>query len=86
MLRDERIYFCDDHTRYDPDGASGTVLAGMALDGEDRKIVYTVSGSLTQTGGSDRFCLLGDQLIAMYSRMNDQGTFDTYMVRVDRCV
>ena len=83
MLRDDRIYFCDDHTRYDPDGASGTVLAGMALDGEDRKIVYTVSGSLTQTGGSDRFCLLGDQLIAMYSRMNDQGTFDTYMVRVD---
>ena len=83
VLRDDRIYFCDDHTRYDPDGASGTVLAGMALDGEDRKIVYTVSGSLTQTGGSDRFCLLGDQLIAMYSRMNDQGTFDTYMVRVD---
>ena len=55
----------------------------MTLDGGDRKVAYTIPGSLSDAGGSDRFCLLGDQLIAMYCRMNEGGAFDTRMVRVD---
>lgn len=83
VLRDERLYFCDSNSRYHPDEAAGTVLASMALDGSDRKVAYTIPGSLSDAGGSDRFCLLGDQLIAMYCRMNESGAFDTRMVRVD---
>lgn len=83
VLKGEQIYFCDSNTRYHPDGDSGTVLASMTLDGGDRKVAYTIPGSLSDAGGSDRFCLLGDQLIAMYCRMNEGGAFDTRMVRVD---
>ncbi len=83
LLKEERIYFCDSNTRYQPDGAAGTILASMATDGGDRKVAYTVPGSLSDAGGSDRFCLLGDQLIAMYCRMNESGSFDTRMVRVN---
>lgn len=83
VLREGRLYFCDSNSRYHPDEAVGTVLASMALDGSDRKVAYTIPGSLSDAGGSDRFCLLGDQLIAMYCRMNEGGAFDTRMVRVD---
>lgn len=83
LLKEERIYFCDSNTRYQPDGAAGTILASMSTDGGDRKVAYTVPGSLSDAGGSDRFCLLGDQLIAMYCRMNESGSFDTRMVRVN---
>lgn len=83
VLKDDRIYFCDSNATYQPDSAAGTVLVSMALDGSDRKVAYTVSGALTDGGGADRFCLLGDQLIAMYCRMNTDGAFDTHLVRVD---
>ncbi len=59
VLKGEQIYFCDSNTRYHPDGDSGTVLASMTLDGGDRKVAYTIPGSLSDAGGSDRFCLLG---------------------------
>ena len=56
----------------------------MTLDGGDRKVAYTIPPAPSpmpegQTGSA----FLGDQLIAMYCRMNEGGAFDTRMVRVD---
>lgn len=79
----DRIYFCGDSYDYGIRDRNGRVLASMALDGNDRKLAYTIEGALLSNGGIQRLSLMYNQLVACFAALQEDGTYSTQIVRLD---